>query len=47
MKKEYLVPSTEAVTVTVDSILMNSLNGAKGQDVDFETPQDFDSFFGS
>lgn len=47
MKKTYLVPSTEAVTVIVDSILMNSLNDVGGQDVTMASESDFDSFFGA
>ena len=45
MKKEYLVPSAETVKVTVDSILMNSLNGVGGEDVTIHSEEEFDAFF--
>ena len=47
MKKTYFEPTTEMVKVAVSGILMNSLEGAGGQNVTFPDPSDFDSFFGS
>lgn len=47
MKKNYFEPSTEMVKVSVEQILMSSLDldGAGGQKVTFEDESDFDTFF--
>lgn len=49
MKKYYIEPQTIAAQVSVDQILMGSLDldGVGGQNVTMESESDFDSFFGS
>ncbi|MCR5560513.1 MAG: hypothetical protein K6F58_01695 [Bacteroidales bacterium] len=47
MKKTYLEPLADATAVSVERVIMTSMQGAAGQDVSWESGDDFDHFFNS
>lgn len=47
MKKYYIIPTADPINLSVEKVLMTSLEAASAEDANMQTGSDFDTFFGS